>query len=128
MEPQIFIDTELSGLMDKVADYQTRGWRFTNLSGSSVEREVELLYTFSFGQELENLKILVDNEQQVPSISSTYPNAFYFENEVSDLFGVQFTGIIIDYEGGFYTTSIPTPMNPSSLEAEEYLAEEASDE
>jgi ech hydrogenase subunit D len=73
---------------------------------------VELLYSFSDGLELENLSLVVNTDTAVPSITQLFPAAFFFENEVHDLFGVTFTGISIDFDGAFYTLSIPTPMNP----------------
>ena len=85
-----------------------------------------MLYSFSSGQELENIRVLIDSGQKVPAVSPTYPNAFIFENEARDLFGVEFTGGIIDFGGKFYGPSVPSPMNPSSEEAQEYLVEAAA--
>ncbi len=123
-DPQVFFDIELSELMDRVNGYKGRGWRFVNLCGSTggaTAGKVELLYSFSSGDELENLRMLVTNEDTVPAISPVYPNAFFFENETHDLYGVAFKGITIDFGGAFYPTSVPTPMNPASLAARQYL-------
>jgi ech hydrogenase subunit D len=117
MDPQVFIDIELSQLHNRVEDYQSRGWRAVNLCGSSVDGQVELIYSFSDNETLENLRLLVNNDDIVPSISDVYLNTFFFENETHDLFGVKFKGIAIDFAGTFYPTSVPTPMNPLSDEA-----------
>lgn len=123
LDPQIFKDIELPQLMERVESYKSRGWRFVNLCGSSVDGKVELLYSFSLGEELENLRFLVANEDVVPAVSPIYGNAFFFENETHDLFGVTFKGITIDFGGTFYPTSVPTPMNPASQAAQDHLAE-----
>lgn len=120
-EPQIFLEVELEQIKDLIRDYKDRGWRFTNLCASDVEGRVELLYSFSSGRDMENLRVLVDNGQAAPAVSPFFPNAFLHENETRDLYGVKFDGITLDYNGRFYPTSVPTPMNPSSLEAVEFL-------
>ncbi|MDR1088758.1 MAG: NADH-quinone oxidoreductase subunit C [Coriobacteriales bacterium] len=122
MDPQVFRDIELDELEGQIRSYRERGWRLANLCGSSVGDKVELLYSFSDGPELENLRMLVDNGQKIPAVSPLYPNAFVFENEARDLYGVVFEGGLIDYGGRFYSPSVPTPMNPASLPAQEYLA------
>jgi hypothetical protein len=78
---------------------------------------VELLYSFSKNEPLENLRLIVAADDSLASISDLYFNAFVFENETHDLFGVQFEGIVIDFGGKFYAVSVPTPMNPSSKAA-----------
>lgn len=124
MDPQIFNDISLEQIKNTAQEYKERGWRLTNLCGSSVEGKVELLYSYAQGKELENARVVVSNEDEVPSVSAIYPGIFIFENETHDLFGVNFTDISIDYEGAFYPTSVPTPMNPSSNQAKQFLASE----
>ena len=122
MASQVFKDISLDQLTERVKSYKERGWRFANLCGSTVGDKVELLCSFAQGEELENLSFFVENGDIVPAVSPLYPSAFLNENETSELFGVKFKGTILDFGGCFYPTSVPTPMNPSSLEAQEYLA------
>ncbi|GHT77941.1 hypothetical protein FACS1894104_0370 [Actinomycetota bacterium] len=117
MDPQVFIDIELAQLHASAQDYHDRGWRAVNICGSSVDGQVELIYSFSDNEELENLRLLVSNADTVPSISDIFLSTFFFENETHDLFGVDFKGIAIDFGGTFYPTSVPTPMNPASKQA-----------
>ncbi|MDR0349991.1 MAG: NADH-quinone oxidoreductase subunit C [Coriobacteriales bacterium] len=116
-KPQVFIDIELGELLERVESYDARAWRFVNICGSTVEGGVELIYSFSDGLLLENLRFVIDTETAIPSVSARFPNAFFFENETHDLFGVDFEGISIDFDGEFYTVAVPTPMNPRSAEA-----------
>ena len=46
----------------------------------------------------------------VPSLGELYPGAFMFENEMHDLFGIEVSGMTLDYRGGFYHLHIPNPM------------------
>jgi ech hydrogenase subunit D len=113
-KPQVFIDIEQSELAGRARDYCERGWRFANLCGSTVEGGVELIYSFSDCLPLENLRFVTDLTQPIDSVSACFPNAFIFENETHDLFGVSFAGISLDFDGAFYTVSVPTPMNPAA--------------
>jgi hypothetical protein len=122
-KPQVFIDIDPGELHERVEDYDERGWRFVNICGSTVEEGVELIYSFSDGLPMENLRFIIDNETVIPSVSDRFPNAFFFENETHDLFGVRFSNISIDFDGEFYTVAVPTPMNPRSAEAREAAAD-----
>ncbi|MDR1185430.1 MAG: hypothetical protein LBK67_11640 [Coriobacteriales bacterium] len=117
MDPQVFIDLAVPDLPGKVQEYADSGWRFVNLCGSTVEDGVELIYSFSNGEPFENLRLIAGPDDDIPSISDLYFNSFVFENEVHALFGTRITGIVIDFGDSFYATSVPTPMNPASLDA-----------
>jgi hypothetical protein len=124
--PQVFIDIERRDIKSRAQQYKDDGWRFVNLCGSligSIDEKVgenastgvvELLYTFSKDDELENLRFNVTPGETVDAISDIYFNALVNENEAHDLYGIDIKGIAIDFGGAFYTVSVPTPMNPLS--------------
>jgi hypothetical protein len=122
-KPQVFIDIAAEDMRARIEEYDRRGWRFVNICGSTVEDGVELIYSFSKGLPLENLRFTISNDTTIPSVSDRFPNAFFFENETHDLFGVAFSGISIDFGGEFYTVSVPTPMNPHSAVAHKAVAD-----
>jgi len=124
----VFINITLDQFTKEVEGYKERGWRFANLCGSTVGDKVEILCSFAQEQEIENLSMLVEKGEQVPAVSTIYPSSFLYENEIFELFGVKFEGTILDYNGSLYVTSVPTPMNPGSLEAEEFLASSDGEE
>ena len=46
-----------------------------------------------------NLRLEVPRDAEVPSITGIYLCAFLVENEIKELFGLNITGIAIDFEG-----------------------------
>ena len=49
-------------------------------------------------------------DQEISSITSIFPCAFIYENEMHDLFGIQIKMINIDFEGKLYRTAIEAPF------------------
>jgi len=57
------------------------------------------------------LRITIGSEEKVPSISDIYFSAVFVENEIKDLFGIQFENLTIDYQGKFMITEdLDAPM------------------
>ena len=52
----------------------------------------------------------------IPSITDLYLEAFVFENEIHDLFGVHISDIAIDFGGNFYQLAVKEPMTIISPE------------
>ena len=48
-----------------------------------------------------------------------YPNAFLYENEIHDLFGVVIKNINIDYRGTLYRTAIKVPFSVENIKFSE---------
>ena len=70
----------------------------------------EIIYTFGMGLLMENLKVTIPQTQSVISITSAYPCAFLYENEMHDLFGVEVRMINLDFRGNLYRTAVKTPF------------------
>lgn len=95
------------------------GYRFANIHAVRKEAGFELYYTYVKRQgHAENYKVWVEDGKTVPSISSIFISAFFFENESHDLFGVPFEGIAVDYQGTFYQVAMNSPMNPDYKKSE----------
>ena len=77
----------------------------------------ELNYSFDKDYRFKNLRITVAPGEEIPSISVIYPNAFLYENEIHDLFGVVIKNITIDYHGTLYRTAIKTPFSIENCQA-----------
>lgn len=113
-------------VIDVAQKYRFEGYRLMQQCATRVETDgnpenamngepekipaCELVYTFGKGLDMEQVKLTVRDDEEVASISSVFPNAFLYENEMHDLFGVKITMISLDYQGNFYRTAIETPF------------------
>ena len=101
---------------------KAEGARFVQVLAVRNSFGVDLVYSFMLDGKLLNYRIpKVGAESAVPSITSDFLNAFVFENEAHDLFGVNITDIAIDFAGKFYALQEPTPMMTSE-KVKEHMA------
>ena len=90
-------------LVGEVAKIKVQGYRFVTLS--CVERNEEnfdIFYHFDKNLSLKHFKISITRGLSVPSISPVYFAAFLVENEIQDLFGITFEGLVVDYKRTLY--------------------------
>lgn len=114
---QTFKALSLADLPKEVERRKAEHWRFVQLLAVNKDEAVDLIYSFMKGDKLENLRVEdVTKEDTVPSVTGSYLNAFVFENEAHDLFGVNIEGIAIDFHGHFYNMKITEPMTIISPE------------
>ena len=90
-------------LVGEIAKIKVRGYRFVTLS--CVQRDEEnfdIFYHFDKKLRLMHFKLSITRGLPVPSISPVYFAAFLVENEIQDLFGITFDGLVVDYERTLY--------------------------
>lgn len=111
---QVFETVALSRLYTSVADMKEEGYRLGQVCGLVLDDEtVQLIYTFDKDHQLYNFKVDVPVDRpEVESITPLYWPAFIYENEIHDLFGVEFRHSRLDYGGTFFKVSEPTPWKP----------------
>jgi ech hydrogenase subunit D len=78
------------------------GWRFVTATAVPEPEGWMLLYHFERDEQLCHLRTRVERDEPVPAIDDAYPAAFLVENEMSELQGVRFSGLSIDYGGRLY--------------------------
>ena len=112
------------GFLEKVEACRQAGWRLVLINATSVlpsaeaaEGAVDLSWTFEREGKLEHLLQRVTGGEEVPSISSLFHPAFLYENEIRDLFGVNVTGLTVDFKGELYRTATKVPMSPRAIRA-----------
>ena len=99
----IAVNIDKPGLLREAALLKGAGNRFVTITCVRIDQErVELIYHFDRDLELTNLRLALTRDEPVPSISGIYFAAFLAENEVQDLFGLKFEGLVLDYKGGLY--------------------------
>ncbi|HJJ56338.1 MAG TPA: NADH-quinone oxidoreductase subunit C [Methanocorpusculum sp.] len=88
------------------------GYRLVVITCTAISsNEFNLTYSFS-SKNNENIhyRVTVNDTDQIPSINSYFKGSYVYENEIHDLYGLTFTGLVIDFKGTFIQTSIPYPF------------------
>lgn len=96
-------------LKAEVLKLKNEGYRLVVISCTSKDG-LEISYSFDKGYEFVNLRLNVENDTEIESVSEYYSFAFLYENEINELFGANIKNIIFDFKGNLYITSIPTPF------------------
>ena len=98
-------------LFKKVSEMMAGGYRLSVISCSKLEH-FQIDYTFDKNYEFKNFRMLIPLENpEMQSISSIYFNAFTYENEIHDLFGIEVHNLNINYGGKFYRINVKAPFN-----------------
>jgi ech hydrogenase subunit D len=118
-EVQELITLDKSDLVGMVAQLFSEGYRLVQIGCSTLAAGYELNYSFDKDYRFKNLRVTVVPDEEVPSVSVIYPNAFLYENEIHDLFGVPVKNITIDYGGTLYKTAIKTPFSVENVKLPE---------
>lgn len=103
---EIALDT----LLNKVKEMKTDGRRVMQICATKIGEQYELLYTFVKEYDTHHIKVTIDPGMHVPSITDLFENAYLYENEMHDLFGISIDGISHDYKGGLYRTAVDAPF------------------
>ena len=125
-----FVPLTVEELPALAAAKKDGGWRFVQLLAVNTEDGIDLIYSFMKDNLLENHEIKgLQKGTSVPSITDRFLEAFVFENETHDLFGVDVQGIAIDFGGNFYALAQKEPMtiiSPEQKAAREKAAKVAA--
>ena len=102
------------------------GYRLVGITVLAADdQHVELLYHYDKANDMAHLRVKIQKDLPVPSISGTYFCALLAENEVQDLFDVRFDGLVLDFNRTLLLTDdtkkvvnapffyIPAPKNTS---------------
>jgi ech hydrogenase subunit D len=93
----------LDTVVGESAKLKAGGYRFVTMSCTALDdNSVDIVYHFDKNLQLRNLRLTAAKNAAVPSISTVYFAAFLVENEIQDLFGIRFEGLVIDYERTLY--------------------------
>jgi ech hydrogenase subunit D len=118
-EPHEIVTVEKCDLVGIVAERYAEGYRLVQIGCTTLPDAYELTYSFDREYRFRSLRITVAPGEEVPSISVIYPNAFLYENEIHDLFGVAITHISVDYKGTLYRTALGTPFSIDNVKLPE---------
>ncbi|WP_165056475.1 MULTISPECIES: NADH-quinone oxidoreductase subunit C [unclassified Adlercreutzia] len=114
---QDFSPLSIEAIHEVAAARKSEGYRYVQTLAVNTEDGVDLVYSFMKDGALDNEVVSgVPRDAVIPSITDVFLEAFVFENEIHDLFGVHFEGIAIDFGGNFYHLSVKEPMTIISPE------------
>ena len=100
---QNFMVVEKQNILEEIRKIKAEGYRFAAMTCDHEGGDTpELTYHFDLNYEMKNIQTVVNMNEKIESISSIYGPAFLIENEYQDLYGVEFSGLIIDYKGNLY--------------------------
>lgn len=109
---------EKKDLLPKIKSFKDNGYRIVQVCcvKEPADRKVpaeylEMNYSFGLDFDLVTLKVSLQPNESIESITSVYGGAYLYENEIHDLYGIQINGINVDFKGTFYKLSEPTPFN-----------------
>ncbi|QHQ59735.1 ech hydrogenase subunit D [Anaerocolumna sedimenticola] len=114
MEQQIKI-IQPSELLAETLRLKNDGYRLVAITCTSKDG-LEITYSFDKEYDFINLRLAVDSEIEVESISSIYSYAFLYENEIKELFGANMKDIIVDFNNNLYKIPVKTPFNANKEE------------
>jgi ech hydrogenase subunit D len=110
-ENQSVVPIELGSLLPEIDALRNAGWRLVQILCIGGAEGAELSYSFGLGLEMKSLRLAVPAELPLPSITTLYPGAFLYENEIRDLFGVRIERIRSDWEGKVYDVAGDKPFS-----------------
>ena len=95
----------------KVMEIKNENYRLMQAHAVSIENGYELSYTFGRDYELITLRLVIDEAEEVPTITNIYQAAFLYENEMAELFGVKIRMISVDYHDTLYRITVTSLMD-----------------
>jgi len=110
MDKQELIQLDSNSLLEKVYHFFQDGYRIVQIHCSLLDNGFELNYSFDKDNTFTNLRIIIDKDQEILSISNIYWSAFLYENEIADLYGVKIKNMAIDFKGTFYQKTKKAPF------------------
>jgi len=111
IEEQPIIPVTPDQLVAAVQALRNENWRLVQIGVTFIGDVFEVNYSFDRDLRFRNLRLQVAaTAARLPSVSGIYWCAFLYENEIHDLFGIAFDGLVLDFKGHLYQTTKPFPF------------------
>lgn len=107
-------EIDVNTLLEQVMRQKNDGRRLSQACAAYVNDKFELSYSFANDEsyDYETLRVVVDTDTVVPSITDIMPHALFYENEMKELFGVKIEMITLDYDNKLYRIEQVAPLGP----------------
>ena len=108
----VFVEITPDELLGEVMKLKNQKLRLSQICCAYSNEKIELSYSFADDNTNDylNLRIVIDKDTEVCSITEFYPYAFLYENEMKELFGVNIQMINLDYNQKLYRLKDETPF------------------
>lgn len=108
------IEIQKSELLEKVIEMKKKGYRVSQICASWIDKKYEILYSFADDETYDyfSLRVVVEKDEEVPSITEIIPMAVFYENEMKEMFGVNVAMINEDLHNRLYRIDTETPFLP----------------
>lgn len=93
--------------------YHDNGYRFVTETCLEENNKFKIIYTFAKEYELSSFHVYVDGTEDVPSISTVYFAALLVENEIHEMFGLNFKNLALDFRG-YLLLGEDSPISPQA--------------
>ena len=118
IEEQTIIAVMPETLVAEAQKMRDQGYRLVQICATRLGEELQMDYSFDLHRRFVNFRFnLPKVGARVPSITGIYWSAFAYENEISDLFGIQVDGNALDFKGTFYKTAMKHPFIQDAVPA-----------
>jgi ech hydrogenase subunit D len=118
IEEQEMVEIDKHGLIEMVAALRSSGYRLVQICATTTADHYEMNYSFDKDRQFKNIRFTVPPGETVPSISLIYSNAFLYENEIQDLFGITIEHMVTDYHSTLYRVRTPAPFSVQTSKPE----------
>ncbi len=105
---------EAKDLLVKVLEKKKEGLRLSQICAAYTDGKYELSYSFENEENFDfvTLRVYLELEEEIPSVSEILPHAVFYENEMKELYGVNIKMINLDFENKLYRIKTKTPLLP----------------
>ncbi len=116
-----FSNTEKNLAIDEIyncaKDQKNSGARYVQILAVNNDESIDLVYSYMQEDELVDYNVRdVPKGGHLSSITDLYFEAFVCENEISELFGLTFDNLVLDFKGNLYCPGSDAPMTIISPE------------
>lgn len=99
---QDLITIEKDQIIDETTKVKKEGYRLVTITCENEGEHFEFTYHFDLNYKMKNIRFTAAAGENVKSISNVYKGAFLIENEIQDLFGIDFDDLSVNYKGRLY--------------------------
>ncbi|MGI5989641.1 MAG: NADH-quinone oxidoreductase subunit C [Lachnospiraceae bacterium] len=110
----VIVPIKADELIEKALEMKKQGRRLSQAHCSWYDNQYEVSYSFADDETLAytTLRFTAPRTAVISSISEIYPYAAFYENEMSELFGLNIRFMNLDYHNKLYRIKTKAPFLP----------------